>query len=70
MWFSYRTRIYFPNDSIEFPCLGVDMRLKFKDSDEEERKTQSQEILSDLGLQQQRDTMIKNLSHQKQIMLQ
>ena len=46
------------------------MRLKFKDSDEEERKTQSQEILSDLGLQQQRDTMIKNLSHQKQIMLQ
>jgi hypothetical protein len=38
--------------------------------EEEERETQFRDIITDLGLMNDRDTLVRNLSHQKQIMLQ
>ena len=38
--------------------------------EEEERETQFRDIITDLGLMNDRDTLVLNLSHQKQIMLQ
>lgn len=38
--------------------------------EEEERETQFRDIITDLGLMNDRDTLVCNISHQKQIMLQ
>jgi hypothetical protein len=38
--------------------------------EEEERETQFRDIITDLGLMNDRDTLVRNISHQKQIMLQ
>lgn len=38
--------------------------------EEEERETQFRDIIMDLGLMNDRDTLVRNISHQKQIMLQ
>ena len=38
--------------------------------EEEERETQYRDIITDLGLMNDRDTLVRNISHQKQIMLQ
>ena len=38
--------------------------------EEEERETQFRDIITELGLMNDRDTLVRNLSHQKQIMLQ
>lgn len=38
--------------------------------EEEERETQFRDIITDLGLMNDHDTLVRNISHQKQIMLQ
>ena len=38
--------------------------------EEEERETQFRDIITDLGLMNDRDTLVRNISHQKQIILQ